>query len=239
MRAGRRRQLRHRALGAGGGAAVAAAAVVLGLTVAGGESSSAPAPAPADRTAQETTPDFDAHSMPAILKEAALSPLDQLPDWTSFRIDAQRDTSGGQPLNQANWDLARVWTLDGVADDGQLSLKVAADDPTARGVPPEVVCASPPHGLASTCEHTTLPDGRALVQYWMPTTVPSEADPLNAGRWYTRVVKVYSEDTGYSVEVRAGAPAPSPDAAARKLWLPPEELVDIATSTIVLLEGPR
>ena len=80
---------------------VAAAAIaVAAVSVGGTDQNSERLPVDRPQTV-EPVPEYIAHAMPAILKDAALTPLDKLPNWTTFRIDAYASPKRGQAPSRA------------------------------------------------------------------------------------------------------------------------------------------
>lgn len=242
VRAGRRRQFRLRASGAGAVVVAAAAIAVAAVSVGGTDQNSERLPVDRPQTV-EPVPEYIAHAMPAILKDAALTPLDKLPNWTEFRIDAYASLSEVKPLPERRWDEASAWGLVGASDDGALSLSVFSTGKPSQD-PPSRWCAIERANGASECTVNSLPDGRLVYQLWEPPHADAESfgltdrdDPGAGKQWYVRGVMVLEPRTGFTVTVRQGTPATSVDDATGLLWLAPEELVAMATNPILDLDG--
>lgn len=227
IRAGRRRQLRHRALGTGVGVAAAAAAVALVMTLAGSEPTSGPGSTDKTTRTAEPIPDEVVHAMPALLKGAALPPFDELPEWTSFRIDAfdhRRDPKDRKdPLPEARWGQATTWSLSGQTGRRTFGLGISSLPRAGLGT-----CESLAEIKARSCHTEVLPDGRALTTYWL--AVPDQD-------WWQFVAIVVDDESLLRVGASASAWAPSLQAASDRLLLPESRLIEMASSPSLDLPG--
>jgi hypothetical protein len=244
--AGRRRRLRHRALATGAGLAVAAG-LFAAVAVQAGDDQTGVGPTEPDQSGRsddseqvarvdQQQEEYTAHMMPALLKEVVIGPMEELPPWEEFRIDAFSSSDTG-PLPEGRWTQATGWPLAGRAPDGAVSLSLDGDNGGATEGAPEDYCTDYLSQGALECRPSTLPDGRIVVEMWeKPATFVegswgllgvTSLGPDDA--WYVRSVKVYEEGSGYVVTMRQATQAASLEQARHRGWLTEQELYAGAT----------
>lgn len=243
VRTGRRRRLATRAVSAGVGMALVAGAFAVATT--SGENGAAPGPAPADNVTQSpdtSSDEYTAHMMPALLKDVVLSEFPvATPDWKTFDLAAYGIVKGrdsGIPLPEPLWDKASQWTLKGTTDDHGVDLRLVAGDFGGTEGAPEEACRSLlADGLALSCTHEVLADGRVVVTSWERDVQGGGfATAGLGGPWFIQAVKVYREGSGYVISLRQGVQASSLEQAQVDAWLDDAAMLRIALSPDLELE---
>jgi hypothetical protein len=237
LRPARRRRLRNRALCAGAGVAVAAG-IFAALAVHDDEGAG---PGPVDRVNEGQT-SYDAHMMPALLKDVVLTEFGvPTPRWNTFDIESWGDVEGldpDTPLPESEWDQAYAWELRGTTDDRAVELSLSAGDFGGTEGDPDEYCRDELAVGALECSADELADGRIIVSKW--TRESAAGAWFGTGgddeKWFVQGVKVYAAGTGYEVWARQAVRAPSWSLAQSEAWLSDQAMIRIASDPTVNLE---